>query len=423
MSDQIRYLLFLNGRWRWRPTATMRAKGFKLVTFGREATAADKARALALNDEWDRVRRGQSVQAGAEPIYPIGSYGDGYQRAMKLRAAERVTRDKTQSKEQEKRDDWPRAWRWLSVFAICDPRTIQPEHFLAMDPKTGRATGLVPEIEAKVSTTERHRVVKVHRALWKKMAAMGLCDKDADPSLVFANTAPPPRQDVWTHREVAKLVQGGWRQNKRGLAAAIAVAWDTMLSPIDVRKLTAGQRASDRTGATFFLDRAKTGRAAAGTLTRYSQAILETYIATLGCDLLDNTALFRTAGSEPGPKGGRRWAPQPYSKDLLEKHFAEIRALVFGADERRQLADLRRSGHVEGDAGGATPADASSKMANTISASNRLRKTYNPVNVVSVRRFDEARKVGRKQLRQEQNPPKNVTTSAVKVSQGRSKKS
>jgi hypothetical protein len=33
-------------------------------------------------------------------------------------------------------------------------------------------------------------------------------------------------------------------------------------------------------------------------------------------------------------------------------------------------------------------------MANTVSANNRLRKTYNPVNVASVRRFDEARAVG-----------------------------
>lgn len=422
MGDKIRHLLFLNNRWRWRPTATMRAKGFKLTTFGRELTGGDKARALALNDEWDRVRRGQSEQTSAEPVYPVGSYGDGYMRAMKLREAERVAKGNAQSKEQTKRDDWPRAWRWLSIFADCDPRTIQPEHFLAIDPN-GRAVGLVSEIEAKVSVTERHRVIKVHRALWKKMAAMGLCDKNADPALVFANSAPPPRQDVWHHGEVMRLVQRAWRQNKRGLAAAIAVAWDTMLSPIDVRKLTAGQRASDRTGAPFFLDRAKTGRAAAGTLTRYSQAILETYVATLGCDLLDNTPLFRTAGSEPGPKGGRRWAPQPYSKDLLEKHFAEVRALVFGPDERRQLADLRRSGHVEGDAGGATPADASSKMANTISASNRLRKTYNPVNIVSVRRFDEARKAGRKQLREEQNPPESVTTSAGKVSHRGSKKS
>ena len=179
----------------------------------------------------------------------------------------------------------------------------------------------------------------------------------------------------------------------------------------------------DRTGARSSSTGAKTGRAAAGTLTRYAAAILETYIATLGCELLESAPLFRTAGSEPGPKGGRRWRPQPYSKDLLEKHFAEICALAFGPDERRQLADLRRSGHVEGDAGGATPADASSKMANTISASNRLRKTYNPVNIVSVRRFDEARKVGRKQLREEQNPPESVTTSAGKVSHRGSKKS
>jgi hypothetical protein len=34
-------------------------------------------------------------------------------------------------------------------------------------------------------------------------------------------------------------------------------------------------------------------------------------------------------------------------------------------------------------------------MANTINASARLRKTYTPVNVVSVRRVDEARQRGR----------------------------
>jgi len=41
------------------------------------------------------------------------------------------------------------------------------------------------------------------------------------------------------------------------------------------------------------------------------------------------------------------------------------------------------------------PADLSNKMANTINASARLRKTYTPVNVVSVRRVDEARQRGR----------------------------
>jgi hypothetical protein len=105
----------------------------------------------------------------------------------------------------------------------------------------------------------------------------------------------------------------------------------------------------------------------------------------------------------------------------MEKDFAEIRSEVFGVEERRQLADMRRSGHVEGDAGGAAPQDTSSKMANTISVSNRLRKTYNPVNVPSVGRFDEARQAGRKALDEsqgrEQKPTKSVTTSAEKVSQ------
>jgi hypothetical protein len=131
---------------------------------------------------------------------------------------------------------------------------VQPEHFIAIDPKTGNATGLVPKIEGSVSATERHRTIKVWRALWKKMATMGYCAHDADPSKIFANTAPAPRQALWTHHEVMKLVQGAWRAHKRGLAAVIAVAWDTMLSPVDVRRLT---RAQMRERSLFSLERAK----------------------------------------------------------------------------------------------------------------------------------------------------------------------
>ena len=84
----------------------------------------------------------------------------------------------------------------------------------------------------------------------------------------------------------------------------------------------------------------------------------------------------------------------PLLKDTLGDDFRDVRAMLFGPTETRQLADMRRSGAVEGDAGGATLTDQSNKMANTISANARLRKTYNPVNVVSARRFDEARKSG-----------------------------
>jgi hypothetical protein len=89
----------------------------------------------------------------------------------------------------------------------------------------------------------------------------------------------------------------------------------------------------------------------------------------------------------------------PYTKDKAEKDFALIRSEVFGTAETRQLADMRRSGAVEADAGGTTDADLSNKMANTIKASARLRKTYTPVNVVSVRRVDAARERGRKAIK------------------------
>jgi hypothetical protein len=77
-----------------------------------------------------------------------------------------------------------------------------------------------------------------------------------------------------------------------------------------------------------------------------------------------------------------------------------VRKLAFGPQEARQLQDMRRSGAVEGDSGGASVEDQSNKMANTVSRNERLRKTYNPVNVLSVRRFDAAREVGAKLMEQ-----------------------
>jgi len=189
-----------------------------------------------------------------------------------------------------------------------------------------------------------------------------------------------------------------------------------MLSPVDVRGLTIGQMARDGQGALFIVNRAKTGRAAAGTLTQGSESILQEYVRTLGVELHDAAPIFRTPGTAPGPNGGRRWSPIPYTKDLAGKHFRRVRRDLFGPKEHRLLADMRRSGAVEADAGGTTDTDLSNKMANTISASTRLRKTYTPVNVVSVRRVDEARERGRKEMR-EQKSSKSVTTPVRRVSQ------
>jgi hypothetical protein len=69
---------------------------------------------------------------------------------------------------------------------------------------------------------------------------------------------------------------------------------------------------------------------------------------------------------------------------------------------------------VEGDAGGGSVEDQSNKMANTVDTNKRLRRTYNPVNVVSVRRFDEARVVGAKKLEAaEQRAAESVTLASL----------
>ncbi len=423
-KDRIRYFLYLNGRWRWRPTKIMREKGFALVTMGAggpnldqdgnpAASATDKATAIALNQDWDHVRRG--LPRPVRPVvesWPEGSVGDGYQRAMAMRLAERRKNGKVWTKEQESRDDWPRAWKWLGPeFGDCDPKTIEPEHFLRIDPATEKVTGLIALIEAEVSVTERHRVIKVWRALWKRMHTMGYCGTKEDPSKSIANTAPDARQAQWQRREVLRMVQRAWREGYYGLAACMAVAWDTMLSPIDARSLTPAQCSFDALGALFLIDRAKTGKSAAGTLSAWSQAILVAYLTKLGVELHDNAQIFRTRGYLPEPGKGKAWAPRPYTKNSLVSDFAAVREMVFGKGDKRQLSDMRRSGAVEGDAGAGSVTDQSNKMANTVSTNNRLRKTYNPVNLASVRRFDEARARGAKLL--EQKKAESVTVPAL----------
>jgi hypothetical protein len=246
---------------------------------------------------------------------------------------------------------------------------------------------LVPRIEKAISITERHRAIKVWRALWARMSAMGYCSADADPSLSFGNPAPRPRDAMWHRKEVLIRVRRAWRMGYFGLAACMATAWDSMCSPVDVRRLTPAQVRSDAGGIWFAIGRAKTGAAAAATLSPWSEAILRAYLKKLDVELHRNAPIFRNRSGAP------------YSKDTLGDDFRDVRE-TFDKTDKRRLADMRRSGAVEGDAGGGSVTDQSNKMANTVAANNRLRKTYNPTNVVSARRFDEARSVGAKLLEQ-----------------------
>jgi hypothetical protein len=95
---------------------------------------------------------------------------------------------------------------------------------------------------------------------------------------------------------------------------------------------------------------------------------------------------------------------RPYTKSSLNQDFRKISVLAFGKDER-QLRDMRRSGAVEGDAGGGSLEDKANKMATV--DHNRLRLAYNPTNVPSVCRYDGLRAKGAKLL--ERRASKSVT--------------
>jgi hypothetical protein len=276
---------------------------------------------------------------------------------------------------------WKRIERMAPLLAECDPKTVTPE--LLLD--------LCTEVADTVSASEAHRLIKVWRALWKKMATFGFCELERDPSLLFANSAPAPRQAVWREGEIVRLVKVAWRQGYRGLAACMAVAWDSQLSPVDARTLKASQLQRDPIGWYFKLDRAKTGRGALATLSRRAERVLLAYMKAFGAELVGDAAIFRNRSGAP------------YSKDTLGDDFRDIRELVFGSGERRQMADFRRTGSVEALTGGADPEALSSKMANSLSQSNHLHKTYGPVQLAKVREVDVVGSRGRAKLR-EQKP-------------------
>jgi integrase len=243
-------------------------------------------------------------------------------------------------------------------------------------------------IEDTVSLREAHRCVKIWRAMWKVAAALGYCVRDADPSLGVRNRAAPGRNLQWSEGEVVRVAKRAWRLGYHGLAAVIAVAWDTQLSPGDVRALRASQLAKSAAGEAFFTERGKTGKPVGGILSLRSITVLTAYLEKLGVELHGDAYIFRNRSGAS------------YSSDTLGDDFRDVRVVEFGPLERRTIGhDFRRTGAGEAIAGGAKAEQLAHAMGNTLSASNALFATYVPVNQATLRLVLEARRRGRSRLR------------------------
>lgn len=363
-SVKIPYYVVHKGFGYWQPKKSMRALGFASVPCGKDGPEA-WARARLAHERWLSYL---ATDERKPALPPSGSLGEAFRRY-------RETAEWSVKKAARTREEWERCWRRIEpVFGDVKPSTVTLEHISAFR----------QIIATTVSQREAHRCIKIWRALWQVAAALKFCAKDADPSFGVRNTEPTPRSAAWSEGEVVRLVKAAWRSRYYGLAALISTGWDTQLSPVDLRGLTTSQSIQDAQGLAFVLARAKTGRAAYGTISRRTERIVNAYIAQLGAELLANAPIFRN-------RSGRA-----YSKDTLGDDFRDVRAIVFGDNEKRTLADFRRSGAIEAIRGGAEVEALSAKMANDLDTSRSLHKTYAPVDLSTVRQVDAARRQGRR---------------------------
>lgn len=394
----IPYYIIVKGRGYWRTTPAMRAAGFATIRCGKDGPAAWRV-AAEWNARWQAHRSGAphpGIEATpsrskrdpaaieAAQAYPKGSAGEAFQR---YRGTDEWTR-----KAPATRDDWWRGWRHIRpVFGDLAPAGLELDTLSAWRAK----------IETEHGRREAHRALKIWRALWKVMAALGYCGRDQDPSLAVRNSAAKGRSDTWSEGEAVLLAKDAWRAGYRGLAVAIAVLWDSQLSPVDVRTLSMSQLKRHGRGAVI-RDRTKTDEPAGGKLSARTLALIEAYLAGLGYQLLEHTPLIRSKGlEETTRRGGRPRAGVPYTKNSIGADFRIVRAIRFGDAEKRQLQDLRRSGAVEAIVGGATAEQLSHGMGNTLAASNALFETYVPRNVATLTQIAEARLKGRSRMRSE----------------------
>jgi hypothetical protein len=343
---KIPYYVVKKGYGYWQPTKAMRAAGWGPVRCGRDGPDA-WAIAMARAEEWKASKK-QPGPAGP----PEGSLAEVFEEYRRS--------NQWAGKAPRTREEWDRAWTHLQPFWYLRPAEID---FRMLDM-------FHAGLAKRISIREAHRTVKIWRALWKVAAAMGRTMGRKDPSSGVRNTEPTPRQEVWAEGEVVRLVKHAWRRGYHGLAAIMAVGWDTQLSPVDLRKLTSAQRVA---GAGFTVQRGKTGVEVNVTLGKRASAILAAWLARL--DPMPQTPIFRNRSGAP------------YSKDTLGDDFRAIR----GPGERRTLADFRRSGTVEAIRGGATAEDIGFGMGNDFARSKSLQKTYAPANFETHKKVREAR--------------------------------
>lgn len=328
-----------------------------------------RSAAWAYYAEW---RESEGRSGADEPekvgVYPPGSLGDWFEAYRKS--------GQWAVKSQTTRDEWEVVWRLYIApgLAMRALRSITPADFERFQ----------KGVEAAHGATIRWRAVKIARALFN--AAMKYQVLAQSPALTLPNAAPAPRHQIWLAAEISDLMAAAIKANRPAVRLAIWIAWETMMQPVDVRKLTLSDRRTDGRGFWFETKRSKTGRPIQNAVTNDLSQAIDDYIAGLGFEVLPSMPFLRT-------KTGHE-----YRKSRLIDDFAKVRAEAFGPDERRRFQDIRRSANVEADLGGASPEERAAILANNLDKDKALEATYTPSTVAKSRKIMKNRAAGRRVL-------------------------
>lgn len=311
---------------------------------------------------------------------------------------------------------WWHRYRQMTSYEQKKPKTREEweycyRHFIGPELGDLRISKVTPaQFEAFFLKMERDhghharwRTVKIARGLFNAAKNYHIIDKS--PCLTLQNTPPPPRKAFFFAHEIRKLIRVAEESNYPAMAVAIRVAWDTLLSPVDVRTITRNHLRSDGQGGYIETSRTKTSVDAFPHLTESTWRALMDYIDGLPFELMPDEPVLRTT------RDGKA-----YTSNRFSVEFSIIRKLAFGDNEDRKFMDIRRSGNMEADIGGATKEERAAVMANSLDKDSRLDQTYTPATVTKSRQLMEKREVGRRLLHEESL---NLKSTSVKTKQER----
>ena len=237
-------------------------------------------------------------------------------------------------------------------------------------------------IEAEHGENVRWHTVKVARSIFNAAVKYHILERS--PCLALQNTKPAPRTSYWLSQEVRHLISTAEQNGYVAMALGIRLAWETLMAPVDIRTLTLESLKNDGSGPYVETTRSKTGKPVYAVITKRLESDILAYAEALPVIIKPGTPFLRTTRSLA-----------IYKRVRFTDEFAKVRAIAFGSDEKRKMMDIRRSGNLEADLGGASAQDRAEILANALDKDSRLDETYTPLTVAKARRIAKQREQGR----------------------------